>query len=72
MSISKVKEYFKQFNLDDKILEFDVSSATVALAAVALNTEEARIAKTMAFKKDSGCILIITAGDVKIDNAILF
>ena len=69
MSIEKVRDYFKGFNMEDKVLEFEVSSATVQLAAIALGTEEARIAKTMSFKKDEGCILVITAGDVKIDNA---
>ncbi len=69
MSIEKVREYFKGFDMEDKVLEFEVSSATVQLAAIALGTEEARIAKTMSFKKDEGCILVITAGDVKIDNA---
>ena len=69
MSIEIVKDYFKGFGMEDKVLEFDVSSATVELAAIALGTEEARIAKTMSFKKDDGCILVITAGDVKIDNA---
>ena len=69
MSISIVKEYFKEFGMEDKVLEFDVSSATVELAAIALGTQEARIAKTMSFKKDDGCILVVTAGDVKIDNA---
>lgn len=69
MSIEKVRDYFKGFDMEDKVLEFEVSSATVQLAAIALGTEEARIAKTMSFKKDEGCILVITAGDVKIDNA---
>ena len=69
MSIEKVRDYFKGFGMEDKVLEFEVSSATVQLAAIALGTEEARIAKTMSFKKDDGCILVITAGDVKIDNA---
>ena len=69
MSIEVVREYFKKYDMQDKILEFPVSSATVELAAVALGTEQARIAKTMSFKKDDGCILVITAGDVKIDNA---
>lgn len=69
MSIEKVREYFKGYNMEDKVLEFELSSATVRLAAIALGTEEARIAKTMSFKKDDGCILVITAGDVKIDNA---
>ena len=69
MSIEIVKDYFRGFGMEDKVLEFDVSSATVQLAAIALGTEEARIAKTMSFKKDDGCILVVTAGDVKIDNA---
>lgn len=69
MSIEKVRDYFKGFGMEDKVLEFEVSSATVRLAAIALGTEEARIAKTMSFRKDEGCILVITAGDVKIDNA---
>ncbi|MBR4035793.1 MAG: YbaK/EbsC family protein [Oscillospiraceae bacterium] len=69
MSIEKVREYFRGFDMEDKVLEFELSSATVRLAAIALGTEEARIAKTMSFKKDEGCILVITAGDVKIDNA---
>ena len=69
MSIEKVRDYFKGFDMEDKVLEFEVSSATVQLAAIALGTEESRIAKTMSFKKDEGCILVITAGDVKIDNA---
>lgn len=70
MAIDKVKEYFKQFNMDDQILEFDVSSATVELAAEALHCEGKRIAKTMSFLlKDDTPILIVTAGDQKIDNA---
>ena len=69
MSIEKVREYFRGYDMEDKVLEFEVSSATVRLAAIALGTEEARIAKTMSFKKDEGCILVITVGDVKIDNA---
>ena len=69
MSIEKVREYFRGYDMEDKVLEFEVSSATVRLAAIALGTEEARIAKTMSFKKDEGCILVITAGDVKIDYA---
>ena len=69
MSIEKVREYFRGYDMEDKVLEFEVSSATVRLAAIALGTEEARIARTMSFKKDEGCILVITAGDVKIDNA---
>jgi prolyl-tRNA editing enzyme YbaK/EbsC (Cys-tRNA(Pro) deacylase) len=69
MSIESVREFFKKYDLDNKIIEFTTSSATVALAAKALGVIEARIAKTLSFKKDSGCILIVTAGDAKIDNA---
>lgn len=70
MAIEKVKEYFKAFGMDDKILEFDVSSATVELAAKALGVDGQRIAKTMSFKlKDGSSILVVCAGDVKIDNA---
>jgi len=69
MSIAIVREYFRELDMEDKVLEFEVSSATVELAAIALGTQEARIAKTMSFKKDDGCILVVTAGDVKIDNA---
>ena len=69
MSIELVREYMKTVGREQEILEFDVSSATVALAAQALGVEPCRIAKTLSFKKDDGCILIVTAGDVKIDNA---
>lgn len=68
MAIEKVKEYFKQWDMEDKILEFNVSSATVELAAQALNCEPKRIAKTLSFMLDNQCILIVTAGDAKIDN----
>lgn len=68
MSIEAVRKYFKTFGMEDKVMEFDVSSATVELAAQALDVEPARIAKTLSFKKDDGCILIVTAGDGKIDN----
>lgn len=68
MSIEKVKEYLKQFSRENDILELDQSSATVALAAEALNVIPARIAKTLSFKSENGCILIVTAGDTKIDN----
>ena len=69
MAIDNVREYLKPFGLDKNILEFEVSSATVALAAKALGTEEARIAKTLSLEaKDDACILIVAAGDVKIDN----
>lgn len=68
MSIESVKNYLKKWNLDNKILEFDGSSATVELAAKALNCEPSRIAKTLSFKLDEKCILIVVAGDKKIDN----
>lgn len=69
MAIEKVREYFKQFGIEDRILEFDVSSATVDLAAKAVGVEGARICKTLSFKDgEDGCILVQTAGDTKIDN----
>lgn len=69
MSIEKVKEYFKKFGLENKILEFPVSSATVELASKALNCEPGRIAKSLSFKIDEKPILVICAGDEKIDNS---
>ncbi|MDR1705525.1 MAG: YbaK/EbsC family protein [Clostridiales bacterium] len=69
MSIQRVREYFGQFNMEDKIMEFDVSSATVELAAKALDCEPARIGKTLSFMANGKCILVLTAGDAKIDNA---
>lgn len=69
MSIESVKNYLKKWNLDNKILEFDGSSATVELAAKALNCDPSRIAKTLSFKLDEKCILIVVAGDKKIDNS---
>lgn len=69
MSIEKVRQYLKQWNVADKIQEFEVSSATVELAAAALHCEPKRIAKTLSLKLDERCILIVTAGDTKVDNA---
>ena len=69
MSIKLVREYFKDLGIDDRIQEFDVSSATVELAAKALDVEAERIAKTLSFKKDDSCILVVTAGDARIDNS---
>lgn len=69
MSIEKVREYFKNFGIENRILEFDVSSATVELAAQALGCEGCRIAKTISFMVDGGAVLIVCAGDAKIDNA---
>lgn len=68
MSIERVKEYFKQYGMEDKILEFPVSSATVELAAQALGCEPCRIAKTLSFLVNDSPILIVAAGDAKIDN----
>ncbi len=69
MSITKAKEYLKQFNLDDKVMEFPVSSATVEDAAKAINCEEKEIAKTLSFIVEDNPILIVVAGDCKIDNS---
>lgn len=68
MPIEKGRAYFRQFGMEDRVREFDVSSATVELAALALGVEGARIAKTLSFKKDDSCILILAAGDARIDN----
>ena len=69
MAIEKVREYFRNLGMEDKIMEFDVSSATVELAAHTVGVEGARICKTLSFKDgENGCILIQTAGDTKIDN----
>ena len=69
MSIDKVKAYFRQFGMEGRIQEFPVSSATVELAAQALRCEPCRIAKTLSFMVDGAPVLLVTAGDVKIDNA---
>ena len=69
MAIEKVRAYFEQLGIADRIQEFDVSSATVELAAQAVGVEGARICKTLSFKSPEGCILIHTAGDTKIDNS---
>ena len=69
MAIEKVRAYFEQLGIADRIQEFDVSSATVELAAQAVGVEGARICKTLSFKSPEGCILIQTAGDTKIDNS---
>lgn len=69
VSITKVKAYFRELGMEQRVMEFSVSSATVELAARALSVEPARIAKTLSFKLDESCVLIVTAGDTKIDNA---
>ena len=68
MSIDKVREYLKEFGAENGIMEFDVSSATVELAAEAVGVEPARIAKSLSFKVEEGCIVVVTAGDMHIDN----
>ena len=68
MAIEKVKAYFSAFGMADRIREFDVSSATVELAAQALGCEPCRIAKTLSFLVEGEPILIVAAGDAKIDN----
>lgn len=68
MSIEKVRSYFRTLGIEEKIREFPVSSATVALAAQALGVEEARIAKSLTFKLEERTILIVAAGDAKVDN----
>ena len=69
MSLERAKKYLKKYNLEDKVLLFDTSSATVALAAQALHCEEAEIAKTLSFLVDDQPIVIVVAGDKRIDNA---
>lgn len=69
MALDKVINFFKNFNFEDKILLFQKSSATVKLASEALGCEEARIAKTLSFDVNGQTILIVVAGDVKIDNS---
>ncbi|MCI8497449.1 MAG: YbaK/EbsC family protein [Clostridiales bacterium] len=69
MAIEAVREYLKQFQMEDRILEFDVSSATVELAAQAVGCEPARIAKTLSFQIEDRAVLIVAAGDAKVDNA---
>ena len=69
MSIQKVRAYFETLGIADRIREFEVSSATVELAAVAVGVEGARIAKSLSFKVDDHPIIIVVAGDAKVDNS---
>ena len=69
MAREKVKEYFKRYGMEERILEFDVSSATVELAATVLHCEPQRIAKTLSFMVDSHAVLVVAAGDARIDNS---
>ena len=68
MSVQAVKDYFRQFGVENRVLEFEASSATVELAAKALSCEPYRIAKTLSFKVNEKPVLIVAAGDAKIDN----
>ncbi len=68
MSVGSVKEYLRQYSLEDRVMEFTVSSATVALAAEALHCEPARIAKTLSFLQNGKPVLIVMAGDARVDN----
>lgn len=69
MSIERARAHLAKYGLEDRIRELTVSSATVALAAEALGCEPARIAKTLSFENGEGAILILAAGDARIDNA---
>lgn len=69
MSIEKVKAYFAQYGIENRVREFDASTATVELAAQAVGVEPARIAKSLSFKLDERTVLVVAAGDVKVDNA---
>ena len=68
MSIENVRAFMRQHNMEDRILEFETSSATVELAAQAAGCEPARIAKTLSFMVDGGALLVVAAGDAKVDN----
>ena len=69
MAIEKVKAYFRKYGMEERVQEFDESSATVELAAKALHCEPQRIAKTLSFMLENGAVLIVAAGDAKIDNS---
>ncbi len=69
MSIEKVRAFFREKGIEDRVQEFPVSSATVELAAQALGVEGKRIAKTLSFLAGDQCVLIVAAGDAKVDNA---
>lgn len=68
MSIDRVRDYLKKWNMQDRIQELELSSATVELAAKALNVEGARIAKTLSYLVDGNAILVVAAGDIRVDN----
>ncbi len=68
MSIESVRAFFREKGMEERVLEFTVSSATVELAAQALGVEGARICKTLSFRRGDSCILVLAAGDARIDN----
>lgn len=68
MSIEAVKEYLRRFQKDGDVIEFDVSTATVPLAAAALGTEPERIAKSISLQQEDGAVIVVAAGDARIDN----
>lgn len=70
MSIERVRAYFRELGMEERVLEFETSSATVELAAQTVGVIPARIAKTLSFKGPEGVILVVTAGDAKIDNKL--
>lgn len=69
MAIEKARNYLKKWGMDKQIIEFETSSATVELAANAVGCEPQRIAKTLSFRTNNECILVVCAGDTKIDNS---
>ncbi len=68
MSIEAARAHLRKFGVEERVIEFDVSSATVELAAQALGVEPARISKSLAFKAEHGCMLVVCAGDARVDN----
>ena len=68
MSIERARAHLRKYNLEERVQEFEVSSATVELAAKALNIEGARIAKTLSYMVDGGAVLVVAAGDIRVDN----
>ena len=68
MSIERARAHLRKYNLEERIQEFEVSSATVELAAKALNIEGARIAKTLSYMVDGSAVLVVAAGDIRVDN----
>lgn len=69
MAVGKVKDFFAKMNMEDRVVEFEASSATVELAAALIGCEPKRIAKTLSFMADGKPILIVAAGDARVDNA---